>query len=194
MTAGAVIVAAGFARRFGSDKRLFELEPGQPMLLRTVETYLAVFSRVAVVLRADDLHLSQLIERTLAVPHLQLITTMAAGRGMAHSLADGVRAVEHWRYAFIGLGDMPYVQRDTLRTLDAAMAALDDGGAPRIVQPVHEGTPGHPVGFTQALFREIIALTGDTGARPILERYRAQVLQVPVTDPGITRDIDSPPH
>jgi molybdenum cofactor cytidylyltransferase len=192
MAAGAVILAAGFARRFGSDKRLFALA-GQPMLLRTVETYLEVFARVAVVLRTDDVDLAQLIQRSFAVPHLELVRTAAAGRGMAHSLADGVRAIENWRYAFVGLGDMPHVRRETLRTLDAAMLALDDGRSPRIVQPVHEGTPGHPVGFTQALFGEIAALTGDAGARTVVERHRAQVLLIPVTDSGTTWDIDRPP-
>ena len=46
-----------------------------------------------------------------------------------------------------------------------------------------------PVGFDAELYSELIALTGDEGARRIVARYPAQA--VDVDDPGVLIDIDT---
>ena len=56
-TGAAILLAAGFARRFGSDKRSFVLEDGRPMLQATVATYATVFERLTVVMRPEDTEL-----------------------------------------------------------------------------------------------------------------------------------------
>ena len=53
----------------------------------------------------------------------------------------------------------------------------------------HRGRRGHPVGFAAELFSELIALTGDEGARRLVARYPAQA--VDVDDPGVLIDIDT---
>ena len=68
--------------------------------------------------------------------------------------------------------------------------ALRDG-AP-LAAPVQAGRRGHPVGFGREYYGELVALTGDTGARHILERDRSRIVLVPVDDPGILLDIDKP--
>ncbi|NJN51064.1 MAG: NTP transferase domain-containing protein [Gammaproteobacteria bacterium] len=54
MTAGALILAAGFSRRFGTDKRLHRLADGELMISATLRRYQQVFSSVAVVVRDSD--------------------------------------------------------------------------------------------------------------------------------------------
>jgi molybdenum cofactor cytidylyltransferase len=193
MTAGALILAAGFSRRFGTDKRQFQLASGRPMLMQTLERYGDVFDSVAVVLRTDDHPLMRQIREAYTDHPPYIIATTVAAEGMAHSLADGVRALRTWDYLFVGLGDMPFVRVDTLRALSDRMRALRANGAPAIIQPVLDGVPGHPVGFTCDFFAEISALTGERGARAVLERHRSVVDRVPVDDPGVLRDIDTPP-
>ena len=105
-----------------------------------------------------------------------IVPTNQAHLGMAASIADGIRAVVDWDYAFLGLGDMPYIRPDTLRTLKAAM---DDAFASTKSRascvPMHGDTPGHPVGFSREFFAELIALTGDRGARSVVDAHRAAV-------------------
>ena len=43
-----------------------------------------------------------------------------------------------------------------------------------------------------ALFPEIETLSGDQGARKILEKHRAMVIEMPESSDAATRDIDTP--
>jgi molybdenum cofactor cytidylyltransferase len=60
-----------------------------------------------------------------------------------------------------------------------------------IVTVEYEGRRGHPVGFAQAYFPELIALSGDQGARRLLVTHAARIKCLALGDPGICRDIDT---
>ena len=91
--------------------------------------------------------------------------------------------------ALICLGDMPHVRPDTVRRIVAAFRP-SEGADIRV--PVHRGRRGHPVLFGRRLFGELRALTGDTGARALMETFQAHVVEVPVDDGGILKDYDTP--
>jgi molybdenum cofactor cytidylyltransferase len=60
------------------------------------------------------------------------------------------------------------------------------------VQPTFEGVRGHPVLFARALFPELLEEALPEGARTVLRRYLGSRLLLPVDDPGILADIDTP--
>ena len=192
MTSGALVIAAGFSRRFGSDKRVFQLRH-EPLLIATLRPYRAAFANVAVVVRSSDSTLTQVIAEGFGRQLPIIVPTPHAHLGMAASIADGIRAVVDWDYVFLGLGDMPYIRPDTLRALKAAMDTARIDRAPCIVQPMHADAPGHPVGFSGEFFAELIALTGDRGARSVIDAHPGAVRKVSVDDPGVVTDIDHPP-
>lgn len=192
MTAGALIVAAGFSRRFGSDKRRFTIANGDPLLLATVKTYIEVFPSVAVVLRNDDGPLADALLDSLAHQPPLIVTTGQAHLGMGHSLADGVRAVSSWDYLFVALGDMPFVQGATLRELRHEMSDARHRGEALIVRPRCDSRGGHPVGFSCEYFSELMALRGDDGARPVVEAHAAELEHLDTSDRGVLTDIDRP--
>ena len=180
---GAVLIlAAGRSRRFGSDKRQHRLADGRTLLETTLAAYRAVFPQPMVVLRPEDAAWAAGLSG--AIP----VYAQDADLGMAHSLAAGVRAARRRDFLFIALGDMPRIQPATLRRLQAAMT-----GPERIVRPVHRGAPGHPVGFGQAHYAALERLTGDQGAKSILQARREKILAIPVDDPGVLQDIDAVP-
>jgi molybdenum cofactor cytidylyltransferase len=193
MTAGALIIAAGFSRRFGSDKRLYELDDGEPLLVTTLRRYAETFPTVAVVLRSEDSSLARIIMQHLNRNPPIIIPTSHANSGMAASLSDGVRATATWDHLFVGLGDMPYVTRDTLRLLKARMIKARRHGRPHIVQPCYDSLPGHPVGFSNEFFSELLALQGDVGARSVIAAHSDVVERVDVEDRGVVADLDQPP-
>jgi len=192
VTSGALVIAAGFSRRFGSDKRVFQLKH-EPLLIATLRSYRAAFANVAVVVRSSDSALTRMIGEGFGRQLPIIVPTNQAHLGMAASIADGIRAVVDWDYAFLGLGDMPYIRPDTLRTLKAAMDAIRIDKEPCLVMPMHGDTPGHPVGFSREFFAELIALTGDRGARSVVDAHHAAVRRIVIDDPGIVTDIDHPP-
>ena len=194
MTDGALVIAAGFSRRFGSDKRIFKMTSGEPLLVASLRPYRAAFPNVAVVVRSTDSELTRLISSALGRAVPIIVPTDQAEQGMAASIADGIRALASWDYVFLGLGDMPYVRADTLAKLRDRMNDARSDALPRIVVPVFRGEAGHPVGFSREFFRELIALTGDRGARSVIAAHPDNVDRVEVDDPGVVTDIDEPPQ
>jgi molybdenum cofactor cytidylyltransferase len=84
------------------------------------------------------------------------------------------------------------VREDTLaRLLEALTENMTDDPA-RIVVPEYRGTPGHPVGFGAAHLPALAALTGDRGARAVLQASATAPVRIDVDDPGVLRDVDRP--
>jgi len=189
---GALLLAAGFARRFGSDKRRHLLDDGATLLAATLSLYVRAFDQVVVVLRPDDDDIQAAIRE--AFPAVSCVNAPLAHLGMGHSLAAGIAAVSDrhhdWEYAFVGLADMPFVRVETLAQLRHAM---EKAPSPVIVQPLQAGRPGHPVGFHRFFFRDLGALTGDQGARRVVEQHRDALVAVVTTDEGVVKDMDTPP-
>jgi len=85
------------------------------------------------------------------------------------------------------LADMPFIQDSTLRR---AVQALETGAL--LVAPFHAGQRGHPVGFHSRFRDELLALSGDAGARAILARHAAALTRFDVDDAGVVLDVDTP--
>lgn len=76
-------------------------------------------------------------------------------------------------------------------SVDALVRAFLEA-LPPVAAPSHEGRPGHPVIFGQRLFPELLQKGLPQGARSVVRRYLQERLLVPVDDPGILADIDTP--
>ncbi len=184
---GALILAAGFSRRFGSDKRAHTLPDGRTLLEATLARYSEVYSHICVVLRPDDRALARQVRSLAGNPEVALAPDAALGMG--HSLAAGIDAIaDHWQWASVALADMPFVRKGTLAELLDVFFATE---AQSIVQPIYRGTPGHPVTFPSSCFAGLRALTGDQGARSML-RDNEHLIRHPVADRGVLDDVDTP--
>jgi molybdenum cofactor cytidylyltransferase len=80
---------------------------------------------------------------------------------------------------------MPHLQRGTVLRVADALAA----GA-QIAAPMHQGRRGNPVGFGRSHLQALCRLSGDVGARALLQAH--PVTCIAVDDPGVLRDIDVP--
>lgn len=177
-----VVLAAGLARRFGSDKLGATMADGRVVGAASLANACAAWPRVVCVVRPKTA-----MVQIAAAAGVATVECPEAVDGMAISLAAGVRATAAAAGWVIVLADMPDVRPDTIRQVIEAVRA----GAP-IVAPVTQGGRGHPVGFHRALGPELMRLTGDAGARRVVEANRDRLELLPVDDPGILRDIDRP--
>lgn len=180
-----ILLAAGRGRRFDPSgerhKLLAALPGGQTVAEASARALRAALPRVIAVV-AEPGPLAALLARQGCA-----VTVCAdAGHGMAASLAHALRQAPGGAGGWvIALADMPYVQAQTISRLAAAVEAGAD-----IAVPVYQGQRGNPVAFSTRHAEQLLALTGDQGARALLRR--CPVLEVDTNDPGILRDIDHP--
>lgn len=181
-----ILLAAGNSRRFGPQNKLIQKLPdGNMMALSSAANLMKALPLSVGVVRAGDVELqATLVDLGMAI-HVCEYDEMAA------SLAAGVR---HSRLIYpaaagfvITLADMPYILPKTISDVAGNLAA--DGG---IVVPTYQGRKGHPVGFSIKFYDELLGLTGDKGARALLEKYPSEVKLMECDDPGILIDIDTP--
>ncbi|KQW11884.1 MULTISPECIES: nucleotidyltransferase family protein [Pseudomonas] len=104
--------------------------------------------------------------------------------GLGDSIAAGVQACPDLDGWLMVLGDMPFILPSSIEQVVAGIRA--DG----ISVPVLAGEYGHPVGFGRGFGPKLMTLTGDRGAKVLFAG--AQVVEVPVDDPGVTWDVDVP--
>ncbi len=195
MPGGAIILAAGFSRRFGSDKRQHLLANGEPLLIATLSVYVNTVDETAVLLREEDLQLASLIRQSFSSTRCPVILTTAKSHlGMGNSIASAIGQLKSWQYAMIALGDMPRVKPETIRWVEAELRKARSNQSAKIVQPFYQkDKAGHPVGFTRELFPELEALQGDYGAKPVLEKHAGVLVRINTNDAGILWDMDNKP-
>lgn len=181
MAIAALILAAGASRRFGSDKRLHEVD-GKPLLGHTLARYSEVFEKVGVTLRPGEGE----VERLATAAGALSITAPDAHLGQGRSLAHGVAALADSDGLVIGLGDMPFVQADTLLAIANALAK----GPAQVIRPRCNGQPGNPIGFAPSMYEALTHITGDQGARDLLRSRPELVEHVELEDTGVLRDVD----
>jgi len=188
MTVRGILLAAGYSKRFGSNKLLEPLPAGAPgagtpIALAAARHLVEVLRNPIAVVRPRAAKLAKLLRDA----GCEVVVCENAAEGMGTSLAAGVRAAAGADGWVIALADMPFLQPQTIRAIANALAA---GAA--IAAPSYRGERGHPVGFARRFFAELAALRGDEGARELLKHYPGLLRLYDVDDPGILRDIDRP--
>jgi molybdenum cofactor cytidylyltransferase len=76
-------------------------------------------------------------------------------------------------------------------TISAVLDAWRQTRAP-IVRPAIGDRHGHPVLFDRALFDELRQAPLDAGAKAVLRKFDAQIVNVPVASEGSLIDVDTP--
>ena len=180
----AILLAAGSATRFGSDKLLHSLPHEVPIAVQAARHLKAVFglNMLAVVRPGADALSDRLREENCKV-----ILCDNAAEGMGASLACAARAAADAEGFVVALADMPFIRSSTIAAVRDALAA----GAP-LAAPYFRARRGHPVGIGARFRGELESLRGDEGARKIVAANESSLVKIPVGDPGVLRDIDTP--
>lgn len=183
---GAIMLAAGFSRRFGSVKLQAQLPDGSTLLQKSFNNTLQATENIIVVGRQDLLE-SGTYNFLPDQPGIQLIICPDAESGMGHSLASAIKHIpDSWDSTLICLGDMPFIRPDTLS------AMIRTSREDNIVIPVWQSQRGHPVCFGRQYFNELAASTGDSGGRHVIKLHHQAITELATDDAGIIQDIDTP--
>lgn len=187
-----ILLAAGLGTRYDPTGRALKLlaptrrgpHVGVPIAAAAARTLRAALSNAIAIVRPADSDVQRQLHALLRGEGCTLAICHDADAGMSASIICGITAASGAAGWIIALADMPAIAVSTVRTL-ACM--LIDGAL--TAAPVFRSQRGHPVGFAAKLRPELLALTGDAGARPILVKHPPRLIEV--DDPGVLYDVDT---
>jgi len=180
----AVVLAAGLSSRAGSLNKLLLPVAGKPLAAHATDVALASRARYVHVVTG---HQAETLTAALDDRPLKFVHNPAYPTGMSSSIATGIRSLaDDSEGVIICLADMPLVASNHL---DLLIENYDPG---RICAPFYRGRRGNPVLFGSTFFEDLLQLTGDTGARQLLDGLANSITQVDVDDDGIFYNVNRP--
>ena len=183
---GAIVLAAGASTRMREPKQLLSIT-GQPLIVRTIEAALASAAwPVVVVVGAHAEKIRPLLAR-----YPVLVAENAAWvEGMASSLRTGVATLQQFSRslngALVALCDQPAFSAQII----AQLVATQRQTGRSIVAAHYNGRNGAPALFLRQHFAALATLTGEAGARDLLNSAPEQIASVNL--PEMAVDLDTP--
>ncbi|SJZ79111.1 CTP:molybdopterin cytidylyltransferase MocA [Trichlorobacter thiogenes] len=182
MKTAAIILAAGFSSRMGTDKALLPFGDTTALELLVASYATAGVARIMVVTGQNHDTLVQ-----LCLP-VELARNPAPENGMFPSIQCGIAAVEPAVDAFfVHPVDTPLVSPVTLTGL---IAALQQHPAVDGVIPAYCGKRGHPPLLRVRLLPELLSANGDGGLRSLYQGW--QMLELASDDQAVILDMNTP--
>lgn len=130
-------------------------------------------------------HVIQAVEASGLDMHI--VSSKHGGGGMADSIAAGVSATPQAAGWLILPGDLPLIQPKSLQLIANGLLLQ------KVVVPHYRRQQGHPVAFRSECFEALSRLSGDAGAKAVLEAYRSskEVFDLVLDDVGLVTDVDT---
>ena len=179
MKIGCVVLAAGNARRFGSNKLNAQVE-GVSLIRRALDAVPGGLATVVVSQYPDILALAgEYGFDALLNDRPELGLSRSVRLGLAHLAdCDGVLFL---------VSDQPRLKRDSVE----ALAALWAQNPEKIAAMAHNGVRGNPCLFPTRLFPELLALTGDRGGSAVIRHHEDDLILLETDAPELA-DVDTP--
>lgn len=180
---GVALLAAGEAKRFGSDK-LSEKFQGIPLYRHALEKLEAFSGLSRVVVTAREA-LAEEAQRL----GIHIVENRQPEQGISHSVSLALQELLSQNPDLEGVlflvCDQPGIQAATIQKI------LNEGCLHKnsIVCAGYDGMRGNPVLWGSTYFQELMHLTGDTGGRQLMKQYEEKIRIVECA-PEELKDID----
>ena len=186
-TAG-VILAAGESTRYGQPKQLLRLKDKYLIEWVLDAALNSRLSKIVLVLGHSHQEIRQALAKKLQHPKLQIKINPQYKEGQSHSLRSGLAAVkDDFAAVLFLLGDQPLLNSATINALLEKFWST----AKDICVPTYRGKRKNPAVFGRRFYRHLMDISGDRGARQLIDGNPDQVLKVEMHDPLCFYDIDT---
>lgn len=180
----AILLTAGQSKRMNGKNKLTKEIQGIPLIKYSVKNILfSCVDELIIVLGYEKEIIEKLIDKN---EKIKFVFNKDFKSGMASSIKMGLNHLSKNTEAFfVCLGDMPMVNPDIYNQLIKSRSKKD------ILVPTYKSQQGNPILFNKSMKGKIMSITGDTGAKKILELNKNKISGLEISDQGITRGFDT---
>jgi len=180
----AILLAAGQSKRMNGENKLSKEIQGIPLIKHSVKNILASsIDELIVILGYQKDIIEKLIDKN---EKIKFVFNKDFESGMASSIKTGLDNLSEKTEAFfICLGDMPMVSHDIYNQL------IKSKDNKEIIVPTYKEQQGNPVLFDKSMKEKIMDITGDVGAKKILELNKDKILNLEINDQSITKGFNT---
>ena len=191
-----VILAAGESSRMGRDKALLPWPPqsaatsaGDTFLSAAIRLFTPHVDVILVVVGKNKIDLAPIVYARGA----SLVVNPDPSRGQFSSLQTGLREVMNRGRdtAMITLVDRPPVSPETIQTLTTEFEQALKRGMWAVV-PEYQGKHGHPILAGREMIEAFLRAPATASAREIEHAHQDKIAYIPVNDPFIAVNVDTP--
>ena len=153
---------------------------GELLIINTLKVYQQVFANISVVVREDD----HALISTLANQQIICLLNSNAEQGLSQSIVTAVNQLDASDAYLIVLADMPYVAINTIK------AIADRACSEKIIIPRSDSKNGNPICIGNKFRQNLLCLSGDVGAKNLIQANPGSLEYLDCHDDGIHHDID----
>ena len=181
-----VILSAGASARMGTPKA--NLKIGNTTFINSILIKLHSCGTAGIYI-VTGYHHRQISQALDSINHCKILHNTNAEQGQLSSLQLAIRNFDRQITGMlVVLVDHPLVREDTYRELLKSARVNPQA----IIIPVYQQQRGHPVYFGRKFFQALLETPLNLGAREVIKKNIQSVYSLPVSDPGIVQDIDTP--
>ncbi len=180
----AILLAAGQSVRMKGENKLTKKIKGVPLINHSVKNILdSSIDELIIVLGYQKEIIEKLIIKN---EKIKFVFNKDFESGMASSIKVGLNHISKNTEAFfICLGDMPMVNSDIYNHL------IKFKDNKEIIVPTYKGQQGNPVLFNKSMKEKVMDISGDIGAKKILELNKNKILNLEINDQSITKGFNT---
>ena len=180
----AILLAAGQSKRMNGENKLTKEIQGIPLIKLSVKNILASsINEMIVVLGHQKEVIEKLIDKS---EKIKCVFNKDFESGMASSIKAGLNHLSNNTDAFfICLWDMPMFSHNIYNQL------IKSKDNKEIIVPTYKGQQGNPVLFDKSMKETVMDITGDVGAKKILELNKDKILNLEINDQSIVEGFNT---
>ena len=189
-----ILLAAGQSKRMNGENKLTKEIEGIPLIKYSVKNILgSAVDELIIVTGYQKEIIENIIDKNKKI---KFVYNKDFSNGMASSINAGLCEIStKSKNFFISLADMPNVNQNIYNKLikgkNSYNIKLKPENRKEIIIPTSDGKDGNPVLFSIFMKTDVMKISGDHGAKKIIENNKNKILRIPFEGDGVILDFDT---
>jgi len=181
----AILLAAGQSKRLFNQNKLIKNFKGKPLINHAVQSIIkSKIEKLIIVLGFEYLKVKKKINKNKKI---KFVINHNYTRGIASSIKCGLKKISNKSDGFIIVqADMPEIGKNILNKLYKEIKT----NKKEIFVPRKNNKIGNPIGFKLSMINQLKKISGNRGAKFIIQKNKSKIKYIRTKSLGIFKDID----